>query len=127
MIKSENGTVLLQIMFMCSLILTGLLSTLSLFHDGSQMATSDLRKLQAKYNAEAGVWMAIETWKNDRGLSDQELFSLSHGYAQVTWTSLNGTILQIQSEGIQPPDYKEKVMVLYDSNLNSIVDWKVIR
>ncbi|RXT13643.1 hypothetical protein EIZ39_05690 [Ammoniphilus sp. CFH 90114] len=123
MVKNEKGTVLFFVLFLSTLIMIQLTGSMTFLVNTRTVMVNDMKKLQARSCAEAGVWLAIEKWENEADGQLGFIASLSEGITSVSLRVRDDQYLEIRSEGRVPPYYRDRLLVYYDIENQKITKW----
>jgi hypothetical protein len=121
----HNGSVTLPVLIFCSLLLQLVASSLPYFDNTENMAIGERNRLQAEYNAEAGVWLGLLEWSKQPDSYTTQTYSLPSGMVKVTITSIDTGVIQIKSFG-SAFNIKDGIEAKYDVSTKKLTHWHLI-
>lgn len=128
-IDNEEGSAnILLVLFLTSTLLLQLTGGLTFLSLSRKVPTNDVHKLQAKYLAEAGVWLTIEKWE-EQGMAAGQVhsYSLPNGLVETTVRASTAEVIEVRSAGYVSPHFKDRLLVVYDLSAKKILDWNRLR
>jgi hypothetical protein len=121
----HNGSVTLPVLIFCLLLLQLVASSLPYFDNTENMAIGERNRLQAEYNAEAGVWLGLLEWSKQPDSYTTQTYSLPSGMVKVTITSIDTGVIQIKSFG-SAFNIKDGIEAKYDVSTKKLTHWHLI-
>ncbi|MBP1932825.1 hypothetical protein [Ammoniphilus resinae] len=123
MIREEKGSAAILLIFLAAVIWMTVLWLYPYLSASHQMTQNEWGKLQARMNAEAGLLLAVEKWKENPEIPREMIFELSDGSVKVQCTENGVDGLEFVSEGTSAPSYKDTIFASYDSIAEQWVHW----
>ncbi len=122
--NQKGSSNILLVLFLSSLLLLQLAGGMTFTTLARKIPANDGSKLQAKYLAEAGVWLTIEKWEELAGsAAGPHSYSLPTGIAETTVRATSPGVIELRSVGYVSPHFKDKLLVVYDISAKKILDW----
>jgi len=123
MTKNEKGLTFLPILFFATLILLYLTGSIPRVLSSRETLQNEWGKYQAERNAEAGVYLGLETWNESALPFSGKSYILSSGTAQVTVKKQSETVVEIISVGLHEYRFKDKITAVYDTKQSRWMNW----
>lgn len=121
--KNERGFTILPVLFITATLLLYVVAQLPKTIDARENLRHEWGKLQAERNAEAGVYLALNAWKEDPDHFVGDLYVLSNGQALATVEKEADVVIKIVSIGLFDSIYEERLSVLYNLEQDRWIDW----
>ncbi|HJV46976.1 MAG TPA: hypothetical protein VJ824_14755 [Bacillota bacterium] len=121
-----QGFVSLPILMFCLLMMGLVVGSLPFFLNTEHALHDEENYLQAQMNAEAGVWMGLQDWKED-STSFTATYDLPSGQARVYIESVDPETISIQSFGFIE-NSKDGIQADYSLSKKQFIHWhKVVQ
>ncbi|WP_134698572.1 hypothetical protein [Ammoniphilus sp. YIM 78166] len=112
------------VLFLSSMLLLQLTGGMTFTSLAKKIPSNDSSKLQAKYLAEAGVWLTIEKWEELGEIAaGTHSYSLPNGVVETSIRATSPGVIELRSIGYVSPHFKDKLLAIYDLSAKKILDW----
>jgi hypothetical protein len=124
MVRDERGSAFFLLLLLSSTMLIAIMGGLPYFSSHHHISAHYHGSLQARSNAEAGVWLVLEDYRNGTVTFGTHSYYLGNGSVEVDIQELEeGAYIEIYSRGTVSSDYKSVINVKYDCERDQIIHW----
>ena len=119
----EKGSASVVLIFLSAFIWMGVLWLYPYLAANHQMAQNEWGKLQARMNAEAGLYLVVEEWGEVPEIPREMIYELSDGKVKVQCSQNGAEVLELVSEGTFSSFYKDTIFAVYDITAEKWIHW----